>query len=1114
MMIKKHIIFLLLSVFLLVAPDTAYAVEQVVPVVDTPQQAVREVSAADGKAYFSIDVRKDPKELATDEISNDVAGIIDGKGSDSTKAREVATTLEDSGYYYAEKNGARVNVTSLFANMRIMVEVPYAESMNTHGASSAVYFRDHYLLSYETEEATKEAYDLFLKEYGEEKVLLDMPVKLNEAAGWGTAYMGLDKKAETASGSSVIVAVLDSGINRSHKIFSNKTILQGYDFISGDNDPEDKIGHGTSVAGIIAESTPSNVSILPIKITDGVEGSILDVLYGIEYAEENGASVINMSLSADYNADVYKRLTTRLSAAHTTDAVLVAASGNESRDLDGEGVNMFPTEVDGVLGVGAFDKDGKICSFSNYGSAVDFAAPGKGLSLAGAEGEYYTASGTSFSTPYISAAAAVIKSENPSFNAEQISDRLAEQSEDLGDEGRDPYFGSGCPVLRTDEADPQPADISDAAVYGIEDRSYTGENITQNIRLELDGKTLTENTDYSVSYENNIDAGTAKVLIEGMGNFNGTLEKSFSISSKQITPEITLDEYSFVSDGTEKTPIVTVKDGDTVIDKSFYDVTYDEGRIEAGTYKVYITLKGNYAGSGEASFSIEQNASSDEQTQDEPKDEPDPQEETPADQEKPAQDTPVTAISACEIIGPADAAYTGSAIEQEIRLTHDGKQLELNKEYTVRYENNTNAGVAKAIIEGKGAYSGTLEREFRILPKKISPELILSETNFTYNGSKQAPSLEVKADGKVLDKDSYDASFPEKSTDAGTYTVKVVLSGNYEGSESVDYTIAPKQTTPSLVLSSSSLEYTGSERTPDISVYDGNSKLSSSDYTVKYDSGRINVGEYKAYVTLEGNYSGNAEAVFTITPKSITPKVVLSLTTVDYTGSRITPDVTVKDGDKILEEGDYDVTYDSGRINAGTYKVSVVLKGNYEGTGESSFKIARRHLSPEIVLSPSSYTYDGQKKNPSVSVYYAGNKINDIDVEYPEGRTNAGTYTVTARLNGNYTGKDKATFAIYSADSPLTAKGRTVNVKYKKLRKKTQTIQLSKAVRIRDSVGTLSFSKLQGNPKIRINKKTGKITVQKKLKRGTYKVRILVQEEGNPNYKMTSRIAVVKIKIR
>ena len=61
MMIKKHIIFLLLSVFLLVAPDTAYAVEQAVPVVDTPQQAVQEVSAADGKAYFSIDVRKDPK---------------------------------------------------------------------------------------------------------------------------------------------------------------------------------------------------------------------------------------------------------------------------------------------------------------------------------------------------------------------------------------------------------------------------------------------------------------------------------------------------------------------------------------------------------------------------------------------------------------------------------------------------------------------------------------------------------------------------------------------------------------------------------------------------------------------------------------------------------------------------------------------------------------------------------------------------------------------------------------------------------------------------------------------------------------------------------------------
>jgi len=73
---------------------------------------------------------------------------------------------------------------------------------------------------------------------------------------------------------------------------------------------------------------------------------------------------------------------------------------------------------------------------------------------------------------------------------------------------------------------------------------------------------------------------------------------------------------------------------------------------------------------------------------------------------------------------------------------------------------------------------------------------------------------------------------------------------------------------------------------------------------------------------------------------------------------------------------------------------------------------------------------------------------------------------------------------------------------------------LSKAIRIRGKVGTLRFSKLQGNQNIRINKKTGKITVQKKLKKGTYKVRILIQEKGNKNYKMTSRIAIVKIKVR
>jgi hypothetical protein len=145
--------------------------------------------------------------------------------------------------------------------------------------------------------------------------------------------------------------------------------------------------------------------------------------------------------------------------------------------------------------------------------------------------------------------------------------------------------------------------------------------------------------------------------------------------------------------------------------------------------------------------------------------------------------------------------------------------------------------------------------------------------------------------------------------------------------------------------------------------------------------------------------------------------ISLSKTSYTYNGKTQTPSVTVKDANgKTLKKGtDYTVTYASGRKNAGTYKVTVKLIGNYSGSKTLTYKINPAKIS-SYKLSYTSYTYDGKVKTPSVTVKNAnGTKLvknTQYTVTYLGGRKNVGTYKVTIKGKGNYTGTKTLTFKI------------------------------------------------------------------------------------------------------
>ena len=169
-------------------------------------------------------------------------------------------------------------------------------------------------------------------------------------------------------------------------------------------------------------------------------------------------------------------------------------------------------------------------------------------------------------------------------------------------------------------------------------------------------------------------------------------------------------------------------------------------------------------------------------------------------------------------------------------------------------------------------------------------------------------------------------------------------------------------------------------------------------------------------------------------------------------------------------------------------------------------------------LSKTAFTYNAKIQKPTVTLSDGAVLKEGVDYTLKWSSVspkNVGTYTVTITGIGAYTGTAKATFKINKAANPLAVKAKTVKVKFSAIKKKAQNLAVSKVITFsKKGQGTLSYAKVSGNKKITINKKTGKVTVAKGLKKGTYSVKVKVKAGGNANYKASAYKPVTfKIKV-
>jgi subtilisin family serine protease len=246
---------------------------------------------------------------------------------------------------------------------------------------------------------------------------------------------------------SIIVAVVDSGVDFSHPDLAGKLLSTGYDFVNDDNDPSDDYGHGTVVAGIIAANAnngagiagASNGKILPIKVLNAQgKGFASDIAEGIKYAADNGADIINLSCGTAFYS---KAVEDAVNYAYDAGIVVIASTGNTGSAIE------YPAACKNAIAVGAVTASKEYASYSCYGSAIDLVAVGSGVaSTTNKQGRstYVTATGTSFSAPFVSALAVLSLSIDKSLTPDEVKAAMEKGATDLGESGWDEYTGYGC----------------------------------------------------------------------------------------------------------------------------------------------------------------------------------------------------------------------------------------------------------------------------------------------------------------------------------------------------------------------------------------------------------------------------------------------------------------------------------------------------------------------------------------------------------------------------------------------------------------------------------------------------------------------------------------------
>ena len=516
-----------------------------------------------------------------------------------------------------------------------------------------------------------------------------------------------------------------------------------------------------------------------------------------------------------------------------------------------------------------------------------------------------------------------------------------------------------------------PSETNGMEVTGPADTKYNGDEQKLTPVVKDQGKVLTENVDYKLSYTSDTtNVGTVKITIKGKGNYNGSTEVSYKITKRSVTLTSATDSKVYDKDPLTNHNVAVGGDGFVKEEGATYNVTGSQ--TEKGTSKNTFTyeLKSNTKASN---YTIEVGY---------------------GDLTVTSEDGEVVVV----IIGRKDTfEYTGtekSVKGYDVSITEGSTYSESDFTFSGNDEvKGTEAGTYDMGLKpedftnnnenyGKVTFQ-VLDGQLKITPKSIIPDgpdtpdekktgiEVTDPEGSIYDGLPHVNPLTVTdtKTGATLVKDTdYTLSYSKDVINVGTVTVTVKGKGNYTGEFTKRYQITPREYT--VTTDSAEKPYDGTELTAGGRV---NNLVDDETVTLKMTGSQTEVGFSNNTYSLtwdgsakEKNYTHGTDSIglLTVTPKSIIPSDTNGIEVTKPADSKYDGKVhenkpTVKDNktDKTLVEGtDYTLSYNGDTTNVGTVTVTITGIGNYTGSHDVTYQITKRNVT--LTSATDSKVYD------------------------------------------------------------------------------------------------------------------------------------------------------------
>ena len=298
--------------------------------------------------------------------------------------------------------------------------------------------------------------------------------------------------------------------------------------------------------------------------------------------------------------------------------------------------------------------------------------------------------------------------------------------------------------------------VANATISTIANQTYTGYAICPALTVYVNSTVLREGTDYTVSYTNNVNIGTATVTITGIGSYTGTKTANFRITGPNLNAATIAAIPDQLYTGNEIRPSLSVTVNNMTLTQNVdYTVSYRNNRNE-GTATVTITGKGNYSGTKTTTFRI---------------------------LSKNISNATVSSIDT--------QRYTGKDICPSVTVQIASVVLVRNVDYTLTYRDNRSPGTASITITGAGSYTGTKTVTFKIAQPSLSSANVRVSGTPTYNGDEKMPRVMVRLGSRTLQEDEdYEVDY-RNNVKPGKATVVIYGLGDYSGSKKAYFVIRP-----------------------------------------------------------------------------------------------------------------------------------------------------------------------------------------------------------------------------------------------------------------------------------------------------------------------------------